>query len=74
MLKQDSADPFRDGKQKHVVTECGRPIRHRETDVFAGDHSATANEEQCGYADEPRETVKPLIVAAVCDRRACKAP
>ena len=44
VLEQNSADPFRNGKQKHVVAKRGRPIGHREPDIFAGDHSPAANE------------------------------
>src|SRR6516225_421947 len=59
VFKQNSAHPFRDWKQKHVVAERGRPIRHGEPDVFAGDHPAAANEQERGETSEPRETIEP---------------
>jgi len=59
VLKQNSTDPFRDWKQKHVVAERGRPIGHGEPDVFAGDHSAAANEQERRNAREPREAIEP---------------
>ena len=58
VLKKNSADPFRSGKQKHVVAKGGWPIGHREAHPFAGDHSAAANEEQSRNACEPRKTVE----------------
>src|ERR1700758_3945610 len=59
VLKQNSADPFRNRKQKHVIAEGGRPIRHSEADVFTRHHSAAANEQKRRDAREPRETVEP---------------
>jgi len=44
VLEENSAHPFRGGEQKHVVAERGRPIGHGETNAFARDHSAAANE------------------------------
>lgn len=48
MLEEDSADPFRDGKKKHIVTESGRPIGHGESNALARDHAATADEKEGG--------------------------
>jgi len=48
MLEEDSSHPFRHGEKKHVVTEGRRPIGHSETDAFARDHSAAANQENGG--------------------------
>ena len=69
VLEQYSADPFRDGKQKHVVAERGRPIGHGQTDAFARDHSTATNEKERGKTGEPGKTVQPFVVAAVYDRR-----
>ena len=69
MLEKNSADPLGKRKEKHVVTESGRPIWDGEPRVFACYHSATANEEECRNRREPGETMKPVIVAAVYDRR-----
>ena len=43
VFEQDATNPFGDRKQEHVVAEGGRPIRHSESNAFAGDHSAAAN-------------------------------
>ena len=69
VLKKNPADPFRSGKEKHVVPESGRPIRDRETHAFARDHPAAANEQERRDAREPRETIEPLVIAVVSDRR-----
>ena len=74
MLKKNPADPFGNGKQKHVVAECGWPIGHGEANAFTRDHSAAANEQQRGYGREPGEAIKPAAVAAVCDRRIISGP
>ena len=57
VLKKNPADPFRSGKEKHVVSESGRPIRDGETDTFARDHATAANQEQRGEGGEPGEAV-----------------
>ena len=59
VLEENSADPFRDRKHKHVVAESGRPIGHREPDVFTCYHSAAANEQERGDASQPCESVQP---------------
>ena len=59
VFKQNTTDPFRDRKQEHVVAERGRPIGHGESDVFARDHSAAANQEQRRKGGEPDETIQP---------------
>ena len=69
VLEQNSADPFRNRKQKHVVAERGRPIGYGQPDIFAGDHSAAANQQQRRHAREPRERIEPFTVTAVYDRR-----
>ena len=69
VLKKDPADPFRNGKQKHVVAERGWPIGHGEANAFTRDHSAAADEEQRHDGCEPGEAIKPSAVTAVCDRR-----
>ena len=69
VLKKNPADPFRNGKQKHVVAERGWPIGHGEANAFTRDHSAAADEEQRHDGREPGEAIKPSAVAAVCDRR-----
>ena len=74
MLEQNSANPFRNRKKKHIVAERGRPIGHGEADAFARDHSPTANEKQRRNARNPRERVEPATVAAVCDRRIISGP
>lgn len=68
MLKKNPADPFRNGKHKHVVAERGWPIGHGEASAFTRDHSAAANEQQRGHGCEPGEAIKPSPVAAVRDR------
>ena len=68
MLKKNPADPFRNGKHKHVVAERGWPIGHGEANAFTRDHSAAANEQQRGHGREPGEAIKPSPVAAVRDR------
>jgi hypothetical protein len=72
VLKKNSADPFRDGKQEHVVAKRSRPIRHGEADAFARDHAPTANEKQGRDCSQPREAIQPFVVAAVCDRRSIR--
>jgi len=57
VLKENPADPFRGGKEKHVIAESGRPIRNGETNAFARDHAAAANEEKRGKGSEPGEAV-----------------
>src|SRR5205814_8824912 len=57
VLKKNSADPFRGGKEKHVVAESGRPIRDGEADAFARDHATAANQKKCGEGSEPGEAV-----------------
>ena len=69
VLKKNSADPFRDWKQKHVVAECGRPIGHSETDAFARDHPAATNQEESRKRGEPSEAIQPFAVAGLCERR-----
>ena len=69
VLKKNPADPFRNGKQKHVVAERGWPIGHGEANAFTRDHSAAADEQQRGDRSEPSEPIEPSPVAAVCDRR-----
>ena len=68
VLKKNPADPFRNGKQKHVVAERGWPIGHGEANAFTRDHSPAANEQQRGHGREPGEAIKPGLVAAVRDR------
>ena len=69
VLKQNPADPFGDGEEKHVVTEGGRPIGHGQADAFARDHSTAANEEQRAERGEPGESIEPGTGVTVCDRR-----
>ena len=59
VLEQNSANPFRNRKQKHVVAKGGRPIGDCEPDIFAGNHSAAANQQERGDASNPCESVKP---------------
>ena len=59
VLKENATDPFRSGKKKHVVTESGRPIRNGETDAFARDHAAAANQEKGRDRANPGKTVEP---------------
>jgi len=60
VLEQNPADPFRNWKQKHVVSEGGWPIGHGEADVFAGHHSSARNQHERGDTCQPRESVQPL--------------
>src|ERR1700731_1463581 len=69
MFEKNSADPLRDGKKKHVVSESRGPIGHGETDAFARDHASAANEEKRGDGGEEGEAMRPSSVAAVSDRR-----
>ena len=57
VFKKNPADPFRGGKEKHIVAESGRPIRDGETHAFACDHAAAANQEKRGEGSEPGEAV-----------------
>ena len=57
VLKENPADPFRGGKEKHIVAKSGRPIRDGEAHAFACDHAAAANEEESGEGGEPGEAV-----------------
>ena len=57
MFKENSADPFRGGKEKHIVTKSGRPIRDGEAHALARDHAAAANEEKRCEDSEPSEAV-----------------
>ena len=68
VFEENSADPFAEREKKHVVAESRRPIRHGESDVFARDHSAAANEKERGDRGEPGETIEPFTRAAICDR------
>src|SRR5438067_10515299 len=72
VLEENPADPFGDGEAKHVVTKCGRPIGHGETDAFARDHAAAANEKEGRDGGEPGETMQPPG-AAIGDRGRGKA-
>ena len=65
VFEKNSADPFRDRKEKHVVAESRRPIRDGETDAFARDHSAAANEKERGDDREPGEAMQPVGAAVV---------
>ena len=69
MLEKNAADPFREWKEKHVVTKGRRPVRHGKSNVLACDHSAAANEQQRRARREPGKTSKPTTVATICDRR-----
>src|SRR6266480_5561228 len=57
VLKENPADPFGGGKEKHIVAKSGRPIRDGETDALACDRAAAANEEKRGEGSEPGEAV-----------------
>src|SRR4051812_5218545 len=46
VLKENSADPSRNGKEKHVVAERRRPIGNGEANAFARDHAPAANQEE----------------------------
>ena len=46
VFKENPADPFRGGKEKHIVAKSGRPIRDGEAHAFACDHAAAANEKE----------------------------
>ena len=59
VLEKNSADPFRDREKKHVVAESRRPIGHGETDAFARDHSAAANEKERRGRREPGKAMEP---------------
>src|SRR5207253_10788549 len=59
MLKKNSADPFRGGKEKHVIAESGWPIRDGEAHAFTRDHATAANEEKSGDRSEPSEAIQP---------------
>src|SRR5206468_885616 len=61
VFEKDPANPLRDGKEKHVVTEGGRPIRHRKTNAFARDHSSAADEEQGENGEQPGKATQPLV-------------
>ena len=69
VLEKYSADPFRNGKEKHVVTESRWPIGDGETNSFARDHAAAANKKERGDGREEGETMQPSSVAAVYNRR-----
>jgi hypothetical protein len=55
-------DPTVKRNQKHVVTVCGRPIRHRHAHLPAGHKPTHSNEEQCCQRGKNGETVQPRIV------------
>jgi hypothetical protein len=57
VFKENPADPFRGGKEKHIVAKSGRPIRDGEAYAFACDHAAAANEQKRCEASEPGEAV-----------------
>src|SRR6266403_1294125 len=57
VLEKNPANPFRGGKEKHIVAKSGRPIRDGETNAFARDHAAAANEEKRCEASEPGEAI-----------------
>src|SRR4051812_3122793 len=59
VFKENSPHPFRNRKQKHVVTKSRRPVGNSQSDAFARHHSAAANEEQGGTGGEPDETIQP---------------
>src|SRR6185437_15113830 len=45
MFVENASDPFRDGKQKHVVPVARGPIRNGHAGAMTGDEAAQANEE-----------------------------
>lgn len=57
VLEENPADPFRERKQKHVIAERGRPIGHRQSNSFACDHTATADQEDRRRRREPGEAI-----------------
>jgi hypothetical protein len=57
MLEENSADPFREWEEKHVITKGCRPIRNGQAHAFAGDHPAATNQEKRGHGSEPGEAV-----------------
>jgi hypothetical protein len=59
MFKQYSADPFRNWKEKHVITERGRPIGDGETNTLACDHAAAADKKKRGAGRKPGKSVEP---------------
>jgi hypothetical protein len=59
VLEKYSADPFRKGKEKHVVTESRWPIWDSEANSFARDHSAAANKKKRCDGREEGETMQP---------------
>jgi hypothetical protein len=40
VFKENPADPFRGGKEKHIVAKSSRPIRDGEAHALACDHAA----------------------------------
>ena len=59
VLGENSADPFGDGKKKHVVAKSVRPIRHGEAGAFAGHIAAAPNENERREGGEEGETMQP---------------
>jgi hypothetical protein len=58
VLEENSPNPLRNRKEKHVVAKSGGPIRDSETDALARDHAAAANQEKGGERGEPGETME----------------
>ena len=69
VLEKYSADPFRKRKQKHVVTERGRPIGNGEANAFARHHSAAADQKERGDTQQPDKVIQPNCRS--CERHCC---
>src|SRR6188768_3171448 len=63
VLKENSSNPLRDGKEKHVVAEGGGPIRDGKADAFARDHSAAADQEKRRGCCQPNEAIQRCAVS-----------
>jgi len=60
MFVQDAAHPFGRGKREHVPAVGGRPVRHRQARVGAGDQAAREDEQHRAAGDKCGELVQHL--------------
>src|SRR4029079_9239043 len=72
MFEKNSADPFGNGKKKHVVSESCWPIGNSKTNVLTRNHSATANQKKRGDGREKGKAMQPFSVVMAHDRRWCR--
>jgi hypothetical protein len=59
MFVKNSADHFRPGVKKHIVTESGRPIGNGKSYPQASDEAADKKQWKGGASKKQRQPVRP---------------